>query len=205
MRNNAPRISVIFAINVSWWFLPIPLIWISCLKEYFHAVAWQCFSLHIPSLTGIHALRIARTHHEAAIIYDARGSPDNDWPRNPSHDFKRIQVIGALLIDTFTVVANIVDIVNLYQAPAEPTPEDFVGASLFFLPYPSLPVEVIGVWLQFRSRINLSVPLDDVGRPSHPRSRQRHCDTCGRTEEFFLGCSTRGLLDFSATVGPDRH
>jgi len=149
--NSKPLDWALFAITiisqyVTWWLLPIPVIFRLGFRHYIHDVAWECMRLQQPTYILFRACFQQERAHWQNAYYSGILKPPI-----------RLENIKTFVKDSLILVSSIL---GLYRFCSDANAEkDLSGINSLLWNYPSLPVVIIGISVVIFSRTKVKLWL----------------------------------------------
>jgi hypothetical protein len=132
--------------HVTWWLIPIPVIFKFGFRHYIHDVAWECMRLQQPSYIFFRScFQQERTHWQNAY-YSGILKPPNFLGN-----------VKALMRDSLLLVSTTLALYRLCSGGK--ADKDLSGINSSLWNYPSLPVAIYGLSVVIFSRTKLSLGL----------------------------------------------
>lgn len=132
---------------VTWWLIPIPVIFKHGFRHYIHDVAWECMRLQQPSYIVFRSCFQQERVHWQSAYYSGILKPPT-----------RLENIKALAQDSFILVSTTLALYRLHNGSE--TDKDLTsGLNSSLWVYPSLPVAIFGLSVVIFSRTKVKLWL----------------------------------------------
>ena len=137
-------VTTIISQHVTWWLLPIPVIFKAGFRHYIHDVAWECMCLQQPSYIFFRScFRQDRAHWQNAY-YSGTLKPST-----------RLDNVKALMKDSLIIASTTLALYRLCSGGK--ADKDLSGLNSSLWNYPSLPVALFGLSVMIFSRTKLKL------------------------------------------------